>query len=48
MTPLWIPQIPMAAGAVLLAVCFLDNLVTLLLTRHDNIGEDFVDQSHGE
>jgi len=48
MTPLWISQIPMAAGAVLLAVCFLDNLVTLILTRHDNIGEDFVDQSHGE
>ncbi len=48
MTPLWIPQIPMAAGAVLLALCFLDNLVTLVLTRHDNIGEDLVDQSHGE
>lgn len=48
MTPLWIPQIPMAAGAVLLAVCFLDNLVTLILTRHDNIGEDLVDRTHGE
>jgi len=47
-TPLWIPQIPMAFGAVLLAVCFIDNLVTLLATRDDNIGSDFVDQSHGE
>lgn len=47
-TPLWIPQVPMAAGAVLLAVCFVDNLITLVLTRHDNIGTDFVEQSHAE
>jgi TRAP-type C4-dicarboxylate transport system permease small subunit len=31
-TPLWIPQVPMALGAVLLAVAFLDRLVTLLRT----------------
>ncbi len=37
MTPLWIPQIPMAFGAVLLAVCFLDNLITLVITRRHNI-----------
>lgn len=36
-TPLWIPQLPMAIGAVLLAVCFADNLATLVLTRKDNI-----------
>ena len=47
-TPLWIVQAPMAAGAVLLAICFLDNLLTLLLTRRDNIGSDFVEQSHAE
>jgi TRAP-type C4-dicarboxylate transport system permease small subunit len=47
-TPIWIVQIPMAFGAVLLAVCFLDNLVTLVLTRRDNIGSDVVGQSHGE
>ncbi len=47
-TPIWIVQIPMAFGAVLLAVCFLDNLVTLLLTKRDNIGADVVGQSHGE
>ena len=46
--PLWIVQAPMAAGAVLLAICFLDNLLTLLLTRRDNIGSDFVEQSHAE
>jgi TRAP-type C4-dicarboxylate transport system permease small subunit len=47
-TPIWIVQIPMAAGAVLLAVCFLDNLITLVLTRRDNIRSDLVDQSHAE
>ncbi|MGH1361203.1 MAG: TRAP transporter small permease [Burkholderiaceae bacterium] len=31
-TPLWIPQIPVAAGAILLAICFLDNLYSLI--RH--------------
>ncbi|TKT82519.1 TRAP transporter small permease [Aquamicrobium sp. LC103] len=36
-TPLWMAQAPMAAGAVILAVCFVDNLVTLALTRRDNI-----------
>ncbi|MCB2135678.1 MAG: TRAP transporter small permease [Rhodobacteraceae bacterium] len=39
-TPLWIVQLPTAFGAVLLAVAFLDNLVTLLLTGRDNIVPD--------
>ena len=47
-TPIWIVQIPMALGAVLLAICFADNLITLLATRRDNIGSDMVDQSQGE
>jgi TRAP-type C4-dicarboxylate transport system permease small subunit len=47
-TPMWIVQTPMAFGAVLLAICFTDNLVTLIITRRDNIGTDLVDQSHGE
>jgi len=47
-TPMWIVQTPMAFGAILLAICFADNLVTLILTRRDNIGTDLVDQSHGE
>jgi TRAP-type C4-dicarboxylate transport system permease small subunit len=47
-TPIWIVQIPMSVGAVLLAICFVDNLVTLVLTKHDNIGSDVVDQSHGD
>ncbi len=41
-TPLWIPQIPVAIGAILLAICFLDNLVTLFKTRDHNMnGEKF-------
>jgi TRAP-type C4-dicarboxylate transport system permease small subunit len=44
-TPLWIPQLPMAFGAVLLAVCFADNLITLIATRRDNIRPDVVEQA---
>ena len=44
-TPLWIPQVPMAFGAVLLAVCFFDNLAGLLVRRRDNIHSDIVDQT---
>ena len=36
-TALWIVQLPTAFGAVLLAVAFLDNLLALVLTGHDNI-----------
>ena len=36
-TSLWIPQLLFACGAVLLAVAFLDNLVTFLWTGRDNI-----------
>jgi TRAP-type C4-dicarboxylate transport system permease small subunit len=47
-TPLWFVQMPVAIGAVLLAICFIDNLVSLVLTGHDNIGSDPVEQSHAE
>jgi TRAP-type C4-dicarboxylate transport system permease small subunit len=47
-TPLWIPQLPMAIGAVLLAVCFVDHLVRLLATGQHGITTDLVDQAHGE
>lgn len=39
-TPLWIPQSVVAFGAILLAISFIDNLVTLILTRKDNISAD--------
>ncbi|WP_347310510.1 TRAP transporter small permease [Defluviimonas sp. SAOS-178_SWC] len=47
-TPLWIVQMPMAFGAILLAIAFLDNLVTLLMTGRDNIRDDVAAQSHAE
>lgn len=47
-TPLWIAQTPMAAGAAMLAVCFIDNLVALLIRGRDNIREDLAEQSHAE
>lgn len=47
-TPLWIVQIPMAFGAVLLAIAFIDNLITLIATRRDNIRAEIVDQTFGE
>lgn len=48
MTPLWIAQTPMAIGAVILAICLVDNLVTLLINGRDNIREDLTEQSHAE
>lgn len=47
-TALWIAQAPVAVGAVLLAICFTDNLVSLLLRGRDNIGTDLQEQSHAE
>lgn len=42
-TPLWIPQLGMAVGAVLLAICFWDNLVRLLVLKQHAIESDTVD-----
>ena len=39
-TPLWIAQAPMAVGAVIFAVCILDNAISLALTGRDNVRED--------
>ena len=38
-TPIWIVQMPVAFGAILLAICFWDNLITLLITGKDNINK---------
>lgn len=35
--PIWIPQLSMAAGTVILAVCAFDNLICTLFTGRDNI-----------
>lgn len=39
-TPLWIPQIAMCVGVVILAIAFIDHLVMLLLTGNHNIKEE--------
>ncbi|MEM7214128.1 MAG: TRAP transporter small permease [Pseudomonadota bacterium] len=41
-TPLWIPQLSMSTGSIILALCFWDNLVTLLMTGSPNVRETSV------
>ena len=47
-TPLWIPQLAMAIGAILLAIAFLDHLVRLVLFGAHGIQAETVEQSHAE
>ncbi|KUJ73302.1 ABC transporter substrate-binding protein [Ruegeria marisrubri] len=47
-TPIWIPQLSMSAGAILLAVAFWDHLVQLIFLGDHGIRADLVDQSHAE
>lgn len=47
-SPLWLAQMPMAFGAILLAVCFIDNLITMIVSGRDNISHSAEEQSHGE
>lgn len=47
-TPLWLAQVPVAVGAVILAVAFLDNLATRLTSGRDNIAEPDTAQGRGE
>lgn len=42
-TKLWIVQTPVAVGSVILAICFFDNLASMLLRRRDNIISDVVE-----
>ncbi len=44
-TPLWIPQLAMSIGAVLLAVCFLDNVVRLLVLKRHAIVSDALEDA---
>ncbi len=41
--PLWIPQIAMAVGTLLFAVCVVDNLITHFRTGKDNIKPTGID-----
>jgi TRAP-type C4-dicarboxylate transport system permease small subunit len=43
-TPLWIPQIAMCVGAVLLAICFWDNLVRLFVDKQHAISIETVQE----
>ena len=47
-TPLWIPQLAMAAGSLLLAIAFSDHLVRLVLFGSHGIEADAIEESHAE
>lgn len=47
-TPVWIPQLSMSIGTVLLAIAFWDHLVRLVFTGKHGIHADLIDQSHAE
>lgn len=47
-TPLWIAQTPMAVGAVILAICLIDNLINVIINGRDNIRESVAEQSQAE
>ncbi len=47
-TPLWIPQLAMAAGTVLLAIAMTDHLVRIVFLGEHGIKADTVDQSQGK
>ena len=47
-TPLWIPQMPMLIGSVILAIALTDHLLQLIFTGKHGIVRDLTDQSHGE
>ncbi len=46
-TPLWIPQIAMCIGLVILAISFIDHLISLVVLGKHNIEEEALD-AHGE
>ena len=41
-TPVWIPQLPMSIGTILLAICLWDHLSRLLITNKSEIKSDIV------
>ncbi len=47
-TPIWIPQLAMSIGSILLAIAFWDNFVSIVLRRGHNMSGETVDQEHGE
>ena len=47
-TPIWIPQLSMSIGAVMLAICFWDNLARLIFTGQHAVRSTAIDESQGE
>ncbi len=47
-TPLWIPQLAMAAGSIVFAVAVTDHLARLIFAGDHGIRAETVEQSHGE
>ncbi|MEY8841689.1 TRAP transporter small permease [Cribrihabitans sp. XS_ASV171] len=47
-TPIWVPQLAMSAGTILLAVAFWDHFIQIIFTGNHRIQADLVDQSHAE
>ena len=47
-TPIWIPQLSMSIGAVLLAVCFWDNLFRLILLGNHAIQSTIIKEEGAE
>lgn len=43
-TPLWIPQVAMCVGAVLLALCFWDNLLRLFIDKEHAIKSETIQE----
>ncbi len=46
-TPIWIPQLAMSIGSVLLAICFWDNLFRLIFTGDHAIRSQVLEHSEG-
>ena len=47
-TPIWIPQLSMAAGSILLAICFWDNLIRLIFVGQHNMVSNVIEQEGAE
>ena len=45
---MWIPQLSMVIGAVILAIALTDHLIHVLFAGDHRIETDLVEQSHGE
>ena len=47
-TPIWIPQLSMSIGSVLLAICFWDNLIRLIFVGQHNMISNVIEDEGAE